>query len=73
MISQTLRSTFVWLWRELPVPVIAAVRAGRRHVFARAELFAEDEGGELSLVATGETLLVPTGQRSSRIDDDPAG
>ncbi|MCP4617117.1 MAG: PaaI family thioesterase [Bradyrhizobium sp.] len=35
------------------------VRAGRRQVFARAELFAEDEQGTMSLVATGETLLVP--------------
>src|SRR5689334_21155511 len=32
--------------------------AGRRQVFARAELFAEDEAGNRSLVATGETLLV---------------
>ncbi|MCK1739866.1 PaaI family thioesterase [Bradyrhizobium sp. 139] len=38
------------------------LRAGRRQVFARAELFAEDEQGELSLVATGETVLVPTGE-----------
>jgi hypothetical protein len=30
-------------------------------VFARAELFAEDERGDLSLVATGETVLVPIG------------
>ena len=37
------------------------VRAGRRQVFARAELFAEDEEGETSLVATGETVLVPIG------------
>jgi uncharacterized protein (TIGR00369 family) len=37
------------------------VRAGRRQVFARAELHAEDEEGKTSLVATGETLLVPTG------------
>lgn len=37
------------------------VRAGRRQVFAKAELFAEDEHGTMSLVATGETLLVPTG------------
>lgn len=36
------------------------VRAGRRQVFARAELFAEDEKGT-SLVATGETVLVPMG------------
>ncbi|AUC93961.1 phenylacetic acid degradation protein [Bradyrhizobium sp. SK17] len=35
------------------------LRAGRRQVFARAELFAENEQGELSLVATGETVLVP--------------
>ena len=37
------------------------VRAGRRQVFARAELYAEDEEGETSLVATGETVLVPIG------------
>ena len=37
------------------------VRAGRRQVFARAELFAEDEEGETSLVATGETVLDPIG------------
>ncbi len=37
------------------------IRAGRRQVFARAELFAGDEQGGLSLVATGETVLVPTG------------
>ena len=37
----------------------ATVRAGRRQVFAKAELFAEDERGERTLVATGETLLVP--------------
>ena len=35
------------------------LRAGRRQVFARAELFAENEQGEMSLVATGETVLVP--------------
>lgn len=35
------------------------VQAGRRQVFARAELFAESELGETSLIATGETLLVP--------------
>lgn len=34
------------------------VRAGRKQVFARAELFAEDDFGNRSLVATGETLLV---------------
>jgi len=36
------------------------IRTGRRQVFARAELFAGDEQGGLSLVATGETVLVPT-------------
>jgi uncharacterized protein (TIGR00369 family) len=45
------------------------VRAGRRQVFARAELFAEDERGERSLVATGETLLVPTGAPPPRTDE----
>jgi uncharacterized protein (TIGR00369 family) len=35
------------------------LRAGRRQIFARAELFAENEQGEASLVATGETVLVP--------------
>ena len=38
------------------------IRAGRKQIFARAELFAEiSEQGEISLVATGETLLVPVG------------
>jgi uncharacterized protein (TIGR00369 family) len=37
------------------------VQAGRRQIFARAELFAENEQGETSLVATGETLLVSVG------------
>ena len=37
------------------------IRAGRKQIFARAELFAENEQGEISLVATGETLLVPGG------------
>jgi uncharacterized protein (TIGR00369 family) len=35
------------------------VRAGRKQIFARAELFAENDQGEKSLVATGDTLLVP--------------
>jgi len=35
------------------------LRAGRRQVFARAELFAENEQGEAVLVATGETVLIP--------------
>jgi uncharacterized protein (TIGR00369 family) len=37
----------------------STVRAGRKQIFAKAELFAENEAVELSLVATGETLLVP--------------
>ena len=37
----------------------STVRAGRKQIFAKAELFAETEAGETSLVATGETLLVP--------------
>ena len=37
------------------------VQAGRRQVFAKAELFAEDDEGKTSLVATGETVLVPIG------------
>ena len=35
------------------------VQAGRKQIFAKAELFAENERGEMTLVATGETLLVP--------------
>jgi len=37
------------------------VKAGRKQIFAKAELFAENEQGEMSLVASGETLLIPTG------------
>lgn len=37
------------------------VRAGRRQVFTRAELFAEDDAGARKLVATGETILMTTG------------
>lgn len=36
-------------------------KAGRRQVFTKAELFAEAGGDSLSLVASGETILVPTG------------
>jgi len=36
------------------------VKAGRRQVFARAEVHTE-AGGVTTLVATGETILVPTG------------
>jgi uncharacterized protein (TIGR00369 family) len=35
------------------------VRAGRRQIFAKAELLAENDEGEQSLVATGETLMIP--------------
>ncbi|OAF02344.1 phenylacetic acid degradation protein [Bradyrhizobium centrolobii] len=45
------------------------VRAGRRQVFARAELLAGDERGELSLVATGETVLIPTGEPVRKTDE----
>ncbi|OKO84824.1 PaaI family thioesterase [Bradyrhizobium sp. AS23.2] len=44
------------------------LRAGRRQVFARAELYAADERGELSLVATGEVVLVPTGEPPRKAD-----
>lgn len=37
------------------------VRAGRRQVFTRADLFAEDEAGARKLVATGETILMTAG------------
>jgi acyl-coenzyme A thioesterase PaaI-like protein len=36
------------------------VKAGHKQIFAKAELFAENGQGEMSLVATGETLLIPT-------------
>ncbi len=35
------------------------VKAGRKQVFASAELFAEQDSGELLLVATGNAILVP--------------
>jgi uncharacterized protein (TIGR00369 family) len=35
------------------------VRAGRKQIFARAELFSENEQGDRILVATGDTLMVP--------------
>jgi uncharacterized protein (TIGR00369 family) len=34
------------------------VKSGKRQVFARAELFAEDKDGRRKLVATGETILM---------------
>ena len=44
------------------------VQAGRKQIFAKAELFAENERGEMTLVATGETLLVPIAAFSSEVD-----
>lgn len=35
------------------------VKAGKRQIFTRADLFAENEAGERRIVATGETLLMP--------------
>src|SRR5689334_23109137 len=35
------------------------IRAGRKQIFARAELFAENDQGDRSLIATGDTLMVP--------------
>lgn len=34
------------------------IRAGKRQIFTRAELFAEDDSGARKLVATGETILM---------------
>ena len=41
------------------IAVGTTIRAGRRQIFARAELFAENNQGERSLIAIGDTLLVP--------------
>jgi uncharacterized protein (TIGR00369 family) len=38
------------------------VKAGRKQVFAAAELYAQGEGDALKLVATGEAILVPVEQ-----------
>jgi uncharacterized protein (TIGR00369 family) len=37
------------------------VRAGKRQIFTRAELFAEGNSGARKLVATGETILMTAG------------
>jgi len=37
------------------------LRAGRKQVFAAAQLYGEDEQDRRTLVAIGETLLVPLG------------
>lgn len=36
------------------------IRAGKRQIFTRGELFAKGDSGALKLVATGETILMPT-------------
>ena len=38
------------------------VKAGRKQVFAAAELYAQGEGDALKLVATGDAILVPVEQ-----------
>lgn len=43
------------------------LRTGRKQIFARAELFAEDEHGTALLVANGETLLVAANQDERRL------
>ncbi|MCB1542726.1 MAG: PaaI family thioesterase [Hyphomicrobiales bacterium] len=40
------------------VATAEVARAGKRQIFTRAELFAEDESGARKLVATGETILM---------------
>ena len=35
------------------------VKAGRKQVFTTGELYGQDEGGSLKLVATGSAILVP--------------
>lgn len=37
------------------------IRAGKRQIFTRAELFAEGDSGARKLVATGETILMAAG------------
>ena len=60
-------------WRRLAPAVGVAflakaqvVKAGRRQIFARADLFAEDSAGKRRQVATGETLLMPATIREGR-------
>ena len=50
-ISPAVGSTFVARGR--------VVKAGRKQVFAAAELYAQGEGDALKLVATGNAILVP--------------
>ena len=37
----------------------AVVKAGRRQIFTRANLYAEGDAGSLKLIASGETILLP--------------
>lgn len=37
----------------------AVVKAGRRQIFTRADLYAERDAGALKLIASGETILLP--------------
>jgi acyl-coenzyme A thioesterase PaaI-like protein len=37
----------------------AVVKAGRRQIFTRADLYAEGDTGALKLIASGETILLP--------------
>lgn len=41
------------------------VKAGRKQVFAAAELYAQGEGDALKLVATGEAILVPVAEAAT--------
>ena len=48
------------------------VKAGRRQVFAAAELYGQGEGDSLKLVATGNAILVPENEASPS-ERPPAG
>ncbi|MBJ2157885.1 PaaI family thioesterase [Variovorax sp. IB41] len=43
------------------------VKAGRKQVFAAAELYAEDEAGAQKLVATGSAILVPVAETPDNV------
>lgn len=44
----------------------SVTKAGKRQVFARAEVFAEQAGGELRLVASGEVIFVPVEPQTAK-------
>ena len=44
----------------------SVTKAGKRQVFARAEVFAEQAGGELRLVASGEVIFVPVEPQAAK-------